>query len=302
MLGLQRLLYGRLNAVEIEQLYEKGWVAITETCLAMTVFRGEFGGWFLVMFVALLIGKVWGWIGEGRFEILEQQPPRNPRVFHARLSSSLMLSMVFDYLLLDYSVRTVLRQARPDMMVMFGFEFAVLSLLSTSTAVRYSIHLVELLKIKQQKQVLLAERKAELEAERKRLIDEQPAAERGTEPERAAEIKEEITNLSDTEIEVPGWETKGKWVFCLDLATGKKTDLLAQYVANSIRFPQACALPLLFCDADDFLWPSDPHSQRCHPYNSILSQATVGLLQIYKSNERHEHKISRRYDGRPHQG
>ena len=86
MLGLQRLFYGPLRPIEIEQLYEKAWFAITETCLAMTIFREEVGGWFLVMFVCLLIGKVWGWIGEGRVEILEQQPPSNPRLFHARLS------------------------------------------------------------------------------------------------------------------------------------------------------------------------------------------------------------------------
>ncbi|KAJ5936160.1 hypothetical protein N7454_005458 [Penicillium verhagenii] len=73
---LQRLLYGPLRPIETEQLYERAWFAITETCLAMTIFRGELGGWFLVMFISLLVGKVWGWIGEGRVEYLEQQPPR----------------------------------------------------------------------------------------------------------------------------------------------------------------------------------------------------------------------------------
>src|SRR3954467_915789 len=75
MYGLQRLCYGPLRPIEIEQLYEKAWFAVTETCLAMTIFREEVGAWFLVMFVALLTGKVWGWIGDGRVEILEQQPP-----------------------------------------------------------------------------------------------------------------------------------------------------------------------------------------------------------------------------------
>ena len=56
MYGLQRLCYGALRPIEIEQLYEKAWFAITETCLAMTIFREEVGAWFLVMFVALLTG------------------------------------------------------------------------------------------------------------------------------------------------------------------------------------------------------------------------------------------------------
>ena len=50
LLGLQKLLFGPLRPIEIEQLYEKAWFAVTETCLAMTIFRGEIGGWFLVMF------------------------------------------------------------------------------------------------------------------------------------------------------------------------------------------------------------------------------------------------------------
>jgi E3 ubiquitin-protein ligase synoviolin len=97
---LQRLLYGPLRPIETEQLYEKAWFAVTETCLAMTIFRGELGGWFLVMFVCLLVGKVWGWIGEGRVEFLEQQPPANPRLFHTRLAISLILAVLFDSFML----------------------------------------------------------------------------------------------------------------------------------------------------------------------------------------------------------
>ncbi|PHH76705.1 hypothetical protein CDD83_4212 [Cordyceps sp. RAO-2017] len=76
--GLTRVCYGTLRAVEVEQLTERAWFAITETCLAMTIFREEIGAWFLVMFTALVTGKVWGWIGDGRVEFLEQQPPPNP--------------------------------------------------------------------------------------------------------------------------------------------------------------------------------------------------------------------------------
>ncbi|KAI9781507.1 MAG: E3 ubiquitin-protein ligase hrd1 [Geoglossum umbratile] len=73
MFGLQRLLYRPPRPIEIEQLYEKALFAITETRLAMAIFREEVGGWFLVTFVALLVGEVWDWIREGRVELLEQQ-------------------------------------------------------------------------------------------------------------------------------------------------------------------------------------------------------------------------------------
>jgi E3 ubiquitin-protein ligase synoviolin len=213
--GLQRLLYGPLRPIETEQLYEKAWFAVTETCLAMTIFRGELGGWFLVMFVCLLVGKVWGWIGEGRVEILEQQPPANPRLFHTRLASSLILSVLFDFLMLDYSVRTVLEQARPDMMVMFGFEFAVLTILSTSTLARYGISLVEIYINHQQKRVRLAERRSEIRAAREEAIRRhQESGAEGL----PADLPDE-NDVDEMELDVSGWEEKGRWVFYLDLIT-----------------------------------------------------------------------------------
>ncbi|EED16112.1 RING finger protein [Talaromyces stipitatus ATCC 10500] len=213
--GLQRLLYGRLRPIETEQLYEKAWFAVTETCLAMTIFRGELGVWFLVMFVCLLVGKVWGWIGEGRVEILEQQPPANPRLFHARLATSLVLSVVYDILMLDYAVRTVLESARADMMVMFGFEFAILTILSTSTLARYCISLVEIYIKYRQKMAKLAERRAEIRSERERAIREH--RESGAEGLPANLLEE--NDVDEMELDIPGWEEKGRWVFYLDLIT-----------------------------------------------------------------------------------
>ncbi|KAI9817753.1 MAG: E3 ubiquitin-protein ligase hrd1 [Pycnora praestabilis] len=216
MLALQRLFYGSLRPIEIEQLYEKAWFAITETCLAMTIFREEVGGWFLVMFVSLLVGKVWGWIGEGRVEVLEQQPPANPRLFHARLSFSLLVSVFFDICMLHYSVLTVLRMARPNMMVMFAFEFAVLAVSSTSTAARYAISLTEAFIIRQQTLVKIAERRDELRLAR---IDE--ADQREAPADGSAAVPEEIgeEEVDEMDIDVPGWEDKGRWIFYLDLTT-----------------------------------------------------------------------------------
>ncbi|EER28578.1 E3 ubiquitin-protein ligase hrd1 [Coccidioides posadasii str. Silveira] len=214
LFGLQRLLYGRLRPIETEQLYEKAWFAVTETCLAMTIFRGELGGWFVVMFVCLLIGKVWGWIGEGRVDILEQQPPSNPRLFHTRLAVSLLLAVFFNSFMLKYAVKTVLRQARPDMMVMFGFEFAVLTILSTSTTARYALSLAEIYIVRQQKLARLAERRAEIRASREEIL--RTCQDTGSEPPRDLPNEDSIEEM---ELDVPGWEEKGRCVFYLDLAT-----------------------------------------------------------------------------------
>lgn len=220
MLGLQRLFYGPLRPIEIEQLYEKAWFAITETCLAMTIFREEVGGWFLVMFVSLLIGKVWAWIGEGRVDILEQQPPANPRLFHARLSFSLFLSLAYGICMLDYSVTTVLRQARPNMMVMFAFEFAVLTITSLSTAARYAISLKEAYIIKTRTREQLEERRAELRALREDALRRSRGQDATTDPETGVRIPDP-DSIEEMDIDVPGWEDKGRWVFYLNLTTGR---------------------------------------------------------------------------------
>lgn len=217
MLGLQRLLFGPLRPTEIEQLYEKSWYAVTETCLAMTIFRDEVGGWFLVMFVSLLIGKVWGWIGEGRVEILEQQPPANPRLFHVRLSLSLISSSLFEILMFRYSVQTVLLQARPNMMVMFAFEFAVLTITSLSTAARYLISLHESSIIRTQ----INRRRAQLNQLLQSTQGRAPGPESlnvVSQVDGQPEYPDGMNNITD--IDVPGWEEKGKWVFYLDLMTG----------------------------------------------------------------------------------
>ncbi|PYI03925.1 hypothetical protein BO78DRAFT_471691 [Aspergillus sclerotiicarbonarius CBS 121057] len=211
---LQRLLYGPLRPIETEQLYEKAWFAVTETCLAMTIFRGELGGWFLVMFVSLLVGKVWGWIGEGRVEFLEQQPPANPRLFHIRLAASLLLSVLFNSFMLRYCIRTVLEQARPDMMVMFGFEFAVLTILSSSTAARYTISLVEIYITHRQVKARMEERRREIRAAREETL--RLYAESG---EREPPNLPDENDIDEMELDVPGWEEKGRWIFYLDLLT-----------------------------------------------------------------------------------
>ncbi|KAK4148238.1 uncharacterized protein C8A04DRAFT_33710 [Dichotomopilus funicola] len=213
MYGLQRLCFGPLRPNEIEQLYEKAWFAITETCLAMTIFREELGAFFLVMFTALVTGKVWGWIGDGRVEVLEQQPPANPLLFHARLGISLFISVAYDIWLLTYAVNTVVEEARPNMMVMFLFEFAVLAVCSLHTVARYTISLVEQRVVKTQTRQRLEDRRRRIREQRAEILTRR-------ETEGSTDDNEELPDENDVDemdIEVPGWEAKGQWVLSLDL-------------------------------------------------------------------------------------
>ncbi|EAA29940.1 hypothetical protein GE21DRAFT_7073 [Neurospora crassa] len=215
MYGLQRLCFGPLRPVEIEQLYERAWFAVTETCLAMTIFREEVGPFFLCMFTALVTGKVWGWIGEGRVEVFEQQPPANPRLFHTRLSVSLLLSVAYNVWMLKYCIDTVVQQARPTMMVMFLFEFAIQTVTSSQTAIRYLFSMWE-------QHITRVQTRNGLEQRRRQIRERRAEILRRREQGDAEAENEELPSEDDVEemdIEVPGWDAKGLYILSLDLVS-----------------------------------------------------------------------------------
>ncbi|GAB7357281.1 hypothetical protein MBLNU459_g8250t1 [Dothideomycetes sp. NU459] len=235
MYGLQRLYYGPLRPVEVEQLSEKAWYAVLDTLLAMPSLRDDVGGWMLAIFVLLLGGKVWGWIGEGRVDILEQQPPQNPRLFHARLSSSLVLSVAFDVYMLQYCLGTVLNDPRPGMMVIFTFEFAILTVFSLFTLSRYVLALLEARILQNQTTAKIEERREEIRAERERVQQEQMTTD-GV-PAAAQQDLPQEDDIDENEIDVPGWEEKRRWLFGLELATDfVKLIIYSVFFAISLTF------------------------------------------------------------------
>ncbi|KAG5951115.1 hypothetical protein E4U53_003744 [Claviceps sorghi] len=254
--GLTKICYGNLRAVEVEQLTERAWFAITETCLAMTIFREEIGAWFLIMFTALVTGKVWGWIGDGRVEFLEQQPPANPRLFHLRLSASLAVSFVYDIWILNYTVNTVIQKARPNMMVMFLFEFAVLATCSWRTGVRYILSIVEQNIIRTQTRRRLLERRQEIREQRESMVrDRERAGSEGRETQNTEPLPSE-DDIDEIDIEVPGWAAKGEWVLWLDLVADMIK--LGIYIAFFFMLLRFYGLPIhimrdLFMTSRDFV-------------------------------------------------
>ncbi|PNY27436.1 E3 ubiquitin-protein ligase HRD1 [Tolypocladium capitatum] len=255
--GVTRLCYGTLRAVEVEQLTERAWFAITETCLAMTIFREEIGAWFLVMFTALVTGKVWGWIGDGRVEFLEQQPPPNPRLFHLRLSISLTMSFLYDVWILRYTINCVIQQARPNMMVMFLFEFAVLATCSWRTGARYLLSLAEQNIIKAQTRKRLLERRQEVREQRAAMMRQrEQAAAAGQEAPTNQDPLPSEEDVDEMDIEVPGWAAKGEWVLWLDLLSDMIK--LGIYVAFFFMLLMFYGLPIhimrdLFMTSRDFV-------------------------------------------------
>lgn len=277
--GMQKVIYGPLRAIEREQLWDKAWYAVTETALAMTTFRDEVGMWFFVMFVALLAGKVWQWISEARVEALEQQPPTNPRLVHARLISSLVISDAFDLLMLRYCVNTLLEQPRPGMMVMFAFEFAVLAISSTSTAAKYVLSLVEGAIIKRQTKARIAERREELRLDREQAARE--ASDGGETSVPAAQPVEE--EIDEAEIDVPGWQEKGRWSLFLDLLTGESTNtrnpnpvLMSKQISSN--YSSTCVSSRYCSCSMAYLYTSFATFSSLHGLSSSASQTSSGIV------------------------
>ena len=54
--------------IEVEHLYDRSWFAVTETCLAMTIFRDEFTSQIVALFGCLLAMKMFHWLAQDRVE------------------------------------------------------------------------------------------------------------------------------------------------------------------------------------------------------------------------------------------
>ena len=65
---LKSIFLGKLRDAEIELLFEKAKYSITETCLALTVFRHEITPVILMIFGSLIFVKAFHWLANSRLE------------------------------------------------------------------------------------------------------------------------------------------------------------------------------------------------------------------------------------------
>lgn len=56
------------NVHIFQHLIERSWYAVTETCLAFTVFRDDFSPRFVALFTLLLFLKCFHWLAEDRID------------------------------------------------------------------------------------------------------------------------------------------------------------------------------------------------------------------------------------------
>ena len=64
----RRVFFGTLRQIEREHLNERAWFAVTETLIAMTVFRDDFDIGFVFLFAVLLLVKCAHWVSGDRVD------------------------------------------------------------------------------------------------------------------------------------------------------------------------------------------------------------------------------------------
>lgn len=63
-----------------QHLLERSWYAVTETCLAFTVFRDDFSPRFVALFTLLLFLKCFHWLAEDRVDFVSGKNRRKSSI------------------------------------------------------------------------------------------------------------------------------------------------------------------------------------------------------------------------------
>ncbi|KYM95453.1 PREDICTED: E3 ubiquitin-protein ligase synoviolin B [Cyphomyrmex costatus] len=139
---LRKIFFGTLRAAEFEHLVEKVWYAVTETCLAFTVFRDDFSPKFIALFTLLLFLKSFHWLAEDRVDYMERSPIIT-WLFHLRVATLLNLLFVINIMMINYAYDTTATKG-PSVQLVFGFEYAILLTVLFNITVKYVLHTIDL--------------------------------------------------------------------------------------------------------------------------------------------------------------
>ncbi|XP_008208433.1 E3 ubiquitin-protein ligase synoviolin A isoform X2 [Nasonia vitripennis] len=139
---LRKIFFGNLRAAEFEHLMEKLWYAVTETCLAFTVFRDDFSPKFIALFTLLLFLKSFHWLAEDRVDYMERSPVIT-WLFHVRVGTLLALLYSINLAMFDYAYTSTIAKGASVQLV-FGFEYALLITVVLNINIKYILHTIDL--------------------------------------------------------------------------------------------------------------------------------------------------------------
>ncbi|KAM6924008.1 E3 ubiquitin-protein ligase synoviolin [Xenentodon cancila] len=139
---MRKVFFGQLRAAEMEHLIERSWYAVTETCLAFTVFRDDFSPRFVALFTLLLFLKCFHWLAEDRVDFMERSPNIS-WVFHFRVLSLMGLLGIMDFLFVNHACHSIITRGASVQLV-FGFEYAILLTMVLTIFIKYVLHTIDL--------------------------------------------------------------------------------------------------------------------------------------------------------------
>lgn len=139
---MRKVFFGELRAAEFEHLMERSWYAMTETCLAFTVFRDDFSPKFVALFTVLLFLKSFHWLAEDRVDYMERSPVIS-LLFHVRVLSLLTMLGALDLHLVGHAYQSTITKGASVQLV-FGFEYAILLTIIINIAIKYVLHTIDL--------------------------------------------------------------------------------------------------------------------------------------------------------------
>ncbi|NP_001088172.1 E3 ubiquitin-protein ligase synoviolin B [Xenopus laevis] len=137
-----KVFFGQLRAAEMEHLLERSWYAVTETCLAFTVFRDDFSPRFVALFTLLLFLKCFHWLAEDRVDFMERSPNIS-WLFHFRILALMLLLGVLDAFFVSHAYNSLVTRGASVQLV-FGFEYAILMTMILAVFIKYILHSVDL--------------------------------------------------------------------------------------------------------------------------------------------------------------
>ncbi|XP_037073412.1 LOW QUALITY PROTEIN: E3 ubiquitin-protein ligase synoviolin-like [Pollicipes pollicipes] len=139
---VRKIFFGQLRAAEFEHLMERSWYAVTETCLAFTMFRDDLSPKFVALFTLLLFLKSFHWLAEDRVDYMERSPVIT-WLFHIRIVSLLLLLSLLDIGFIAFAYHSTVKRGASVQLV-FGFEYAILLTVVAYVLVKYLLHAVDL--------------------------------------------------------------------------------------------------------------------------------------------------------------
>ncbi|TMW55545.1 hypothetical protein Poli38472_010427 [Pythium oligandrum] len=132
---------GSLRDAEVEILHENVRYAITETCLALTIFREELNFQVAVLFTSLIFLKVFHWLAQSRIEFIEQTDIVS-RLTHIRLVALMTILAAVDTAFVVICGMKVM-ETGPSVFILFGFEFLIMLITLVAIFLRYVLYVID---------------------------------------------------------------------------------------------------------------------------------------------------------------